>query len=221
MSVRMVNDQGQGRTFVFLQEVGQYHDFAAQSATLLGARVRTLTIECQTITPSNWLELASQVLALLQEQKVRQCAFIGFGAAAALVQHLVLTVPKLIRSITLVDATFRPHPTSFQRIVDWFERILPLGLPLRLKNTDFDAKPFAQRIRCPALIVLSEVASPFLRDQAYAIAQRIPSAWVVSLGGGSGDVDEFCALLSDFETVPVKCPQKNRGEVAQVLSQVS
>jgi pimeloyl-ACP methyl ester carboxylesterase len=220
MSVKILKDQGQGRTFIFLQEVGKYHGFALQSAELLGARVRTITLECAVITPTNWLELATQVLALLQEQKIRQCAFIGFGAAGALVQHLVLTVPKMVRSITLVDATFRPHATFLQRIVDWFERILPLGLPLRLKSSDFDAKPFAQRIRCPALIVLSEVASPFLRDQAYAIAQRIPSAWVVSLAGDTNDVDEFCNLLSEFESVPVKCPQKNRAEISQVLSQV-
>lgn len=220
MVVRVISDQGQGRTFVIIGEAGEYQEFATRSAALLGARVRALVVECPPITDSNWSQLADQVLAVLQELKVRQCAFIGFGAAGSLVQHLVLIVPKLIRSITLVDTTFRPHPGVSQRIVDWFERILPLGLPLRLKNSGFDAKPFAQRIRCPALIVLTQKATPFIRDQAYAIAQRIPSAWVVSLAMDGGDIDDFCAVLDEFEGVPVKCPQKNRGDVTQSLGQV-
>ena len=168
-----------------------------------------VVLETDPITDNNWLEVVQGFEQALQKLSVRQCALVGFGAAGALVQYLVLTSPKLVRSIILVDSAFRPHPTSFSRFVDRIENALPLGLPLRAPERGFDAKPFAQRIRCPALIVLTDNVSPFIHSQAHELARRIPSAWVVSLGSPD-QVTQFGELLDAFEGVPVKCPQKNR-----------
>jgi hypothetical protein len=88
--------------------------------------------------------------------------------------------------------------------------MLPLGLPLRVRSKGFDSKPFVQRIRCPVLVVLSQEAGEFERVQAYELANRIPSAWVVDLLQAVDPIKEFSDCLDTFEQVPVKCPQKNQ-----------
>lgn len=195
---------------MFLHERGSYRDFIDQAAVVLAARVRLVVIEVESIDHQNWSAFADLVVEQLRKLDIRQCALVGFAAAGSLVQYVALTFPKMVRLVTLVDSSFRPHPGRMVRLIDRLEAILPLGLPLRSREQGFDAKPFSQRIRCPALIVLSEKASHFIQTQAHEIARRIPSAWVVTLEQ-SRPVDCFCDLLDTFEKVPVKCPQKNRA----------
>ncbi len=208
--VRIQSDRGEGRTFIFIHERDAHKEFVSQSSFALAERVRIVVIEVDPISDGNWRAVAEGFSEALQKLAVRQCALVGFGAAGALVQHLTLTAPKIVRSIILVDSSFRPHPTPFSRALDWLEGIMPLGLPLRAEERGFDAKPFAQRIRCPALIVLTRDVSPFIRSQAHEIASRVPSAWIVSLEQ-ENETQQFGELLDAFEGVPVKCPQKNRA----------
>ena len=207
--VKVTSDSGQGRTFVFIHEQGAYRDFIEQAAATLSGRVRLIVIEAPQIDQNNWSEFAQCVIDRLKQADIRQCALVGFGGAGSLVQYIALTFPRLVRLLTLVDSSFRPHPGIGVRIIDRLEALLPLGLPLRSRERGFDAKPFSQRIRCPALIVLSAQASRFIHAQSHEIAKRIPSAWVVNLKPAE-PAAHFCALLDAFEGVPVKCPQKNR-----------
>lgn len=208
--IRIQSDKGEGRTFIFIHERDGHEEFVSRSSFALAERVRVVVIETDALSDDTWRTVADGFSEALQQLSVRQCALVGFGAAGALVQHLVLTSPKIVRSIILVDSSFRPHPTSFTRALDWLEGIMPLGLPMRAEERGFDAKPFAQRIRCPALIVLTKEVSPFIQSQAHEIALRIPSAWVVTLDE-EDEARQFGELLDSFEGVPVKCPQKNRA----------
>jgi pimeloyl-ACP methyl ester carboxylesterase len=210
--VEVASDRGEGRAFIFVYETGDHQQLAEQAALAFSNRVRVLELRLPAITEDNWDNLRERILEIIEQKSIRQYALVGFGAAGSLVQQLVLTSPKFIRSIILVDASFRAHPNLFTRAVDWLERMLPLGLPLRYRSKAFDAKPFAQRIRCPALLVLTEAVSEFIQSQAHEIASRIPSAWIVKISGDNV-VSEFCELLDSFEGVPVKCPQKNRAKV--------
>ena len=211
--IEILSDSGEGRTFVFIHEVGVYQVLAQQAAEGFSQRVRVVTIKVPLINQRNWQQILEQIGTAIEQRALRQYAIVGFGDAGALAQYFVLTNPKMVRSIVLIDASFRSHPKVKTRIIDWVERMLPLGLPLRSRESGFDAKPFAQRIRCPALLVLTQAASTFIQSQAYEIAQRIPSAWVVRIDTVS-QVEQFCELLDSFEGVPVKCPQKNRARAA-------
>lgn len=207
--MRIKSDRGQGRTFIFFHEENCYQSFIEQASTALSGKVRLVVVEFSTIDFDSWGSFTQDLNEQLKKLDIRQCALVGFGAAGSLVQYLALTFPRMVRLLTLVDSSFRPHPSFGVRILDRIEAFLPLGLPLRWKESGFDAKPLSQRIRCPALIVLSSQASRFIQSQAHEIALRIPSAWVVTLEVSSS-VEHFCRLLDMFEGVPVKCPQKNR-----------
>jgi len=146
----------------------------------------------------------------LSKLNVRQASVVGMGAGATLAQNLALIHPKMVRSLAIVDSSSRPHPTRFERIVDWFEERLPFGLPLRLGSTGFNVKAYVHRLRCPLLVIATSRASAFIREELKSLAERAPTAWKVVL---SGPIDSQIADLSDalltFQDTPAKCPQKN------------
>ena len=132
------------------------------------------------------------------------------GAGAALAQNLALSQPKTVRSLAIVDSSSRPHPTRWERFVDWIEERLPFGLPLRLGSSGFNVKAYVHRLRCPLLVIVTSKASLFIREELKSLAERAPTAWNVEL---AGSLDRQIADLSDtllsFQDTPAKCPQKN------------
>ncbi|MCB9030296.1 MAG: hypothetical protein H6619_04530, partial [Deltaproteobacteria bacterium] len=127
-------------------------------------------------------------------------------AAGSIVQAFVLKNRKMVRRIVLLNSTTRPHPSLRERFLAWAEKNLPLGLPFRLGSLAFDSRCFLQRIRCPALVLVTGDASQYVRQQAEYLSSHLPTSWFSELLRGS-TLSEKIELFLD---VPAKCPQKNR-----------
>jgi pimeloyl-ACP methyl ester carboxylesterase len=206
-SLTLLTDSGSGRPCVVLHERGDTLRLATTLTETLSTKGRVLRIETPVVNDQNWEDLTTALLALLSERAVRHAAFISFGACGALVQALALRALRLVRTIVFVDASTRAHPSRMSRVVDQIEKWLPLGLPLRLAQSGFDAKPFLQRIRCPVLVVISPAASPYERSEATVLEAGLPTAWMATLGTANTS-EELAALVLEFQEVPAKCPQK-------------
>lgn len=205
--IKTISDAGKGRPFVIIHEQEAYTEFSARVSQALSERTRTVLLECSRVDDSNWRELSRLLLSKLTELGVRQASFVGFGAAAALVQNVCLEDLKLVRTAAFVDAASRAHPSRFARIIDRLERSLPLGLPLRLRSQGFDAKPYLQRIRCPALVVTTREAGAFLRTEAELLEAKLPTSWRLDLTE-QDEAGELARQILDFQEVPARCPQK-------------
>jgi hypothetical protein len=206
-NLSLIKEGGKGRAFVIFSESSTSAELTSHLFDALVQRSRTLLVECDDITDDNWQELTVRLSELLGENGLRQASFVGFGPSCALIQNLAINQLKLVRTIVLVDGTTRPHPTLMSRVIDRIERSLPLGLPFRSKSNGFDGRSFLQRIRCPALVVSSRSATPFLEAQAKVLAIHLPTSWHVVLSQ-SDQASELADLVLEFEGVPAKCPQK-------------
>lgn len=172
---------------------------------------RELGDEFSILALSGGLPAQSEVMAFsqslmrhLESQKIKRITVCGIRAGAAIAQALSVLDPKQIRRLILLDATTRLEPGVLSRSIDWLERFLPLGLPLRSLSRDFDSRPFLHRIRCPSLVLHSPGAGLYLRSQANYLAHKIPNAWLRPLY----NEQELAALVLEFMQVPTKRSQK-------------
>ncbi len=205
--VEVTIEKGSGRAFLFLVEDSKYLDIAKRCAEALADKGRAIVLKVVKINGSIIDQLSDQILKKLSELKVRQASYVGFGAASSLVQSVALMDLKMVRTMVLVDATTRPHPSMLLRWIDKIERSLPLGLPWRLDNDGFDSKPFLHRLRCPVLVCCTSVASDFEKAESELLEHGLPTAWRVDLSPGK-EGDELGDLCAKFYDVPAKCPQK-------------
>ena len=208
--INLRSDRGSGRPFIIVVEDSAYIEFASAAASVIELRARVLLFETVKITAGNWRELAGNLLLQLKQYNVRQASFIGFAAAAHLVQEACLLDLKSVRTVVLVDPTSRPHPSLFSRLIDRLEQYLPLGLPLRGERREFDGRALLQRIRCPVLLVLSSQATSLSRVDVPIMADRMPTCWQVKLVSAQ-PTNEFAELVLEFQEVPAKCPQRVRA----------
>ena len=206
--VRVLSDSGKGRVVCILQERGRYHGFAEKVTQAMADRARVVWIECERVHVGSWLPITEGIRGVIAERSIRQASLVSLGAAGTLLQHLCLTEPRLVRTAVFVDAATRAHPSRGSRIVDWLEERLPLGLPLRQRQEGFDGKPFLQRIRCPTLVVTTNLADDYLLGQAESMASHLPTAWRLRLEHGREEQQLTQAVL-DFYDIPARCPQKN------------
>jgi len=158
-------------------------------------------------------EYASFFRAYLLEQKIRRLTLLGIGSGSALVQALAVSAPKLVRRVVLINACSRIAPSVVQRMLDWLESKLPLGLPLRANSAAYDSRPMLHRIHCPVLALTTCAASTYEQEQSKFIARRIPNCWSMTLAvelsdESGGSSSELRNILLEFAEVPVKCPQK-------------
>lgn len=202
-------EQGKGRAFIVLYEENTYSDFASGLFGVLAQETRTLLVKSPVITNSNWAPLTISLQKLLLDNSIRQASFVCFSAASALVLNLCLLELKFIRTLVIVDACTRPHPTLLSRFIDKLENYLPLGLPLRSFSQAFDAKSFLQRVRCPVLVVTSSRAGAYLKFQAEAFHSQLPTGWVQNLSS-QNEVQELNQHVLEFQKIQAKCPQGNR-----------
>jgi pimeloyl-ACP methyl ester carboxylesterase len=208
--IEVLSDKGAGRTFITIVDDEAYLPFARAVVESLSTRARSVLLMSSAVTAASWETLSDALNVTLASLNVRQASVVGMGAGAALAQNLALSHPKTVRSLAIVDSSSRPHPSRWERIVDWVEERLPFGLPLRLGSTGFNVKAYVHRLRCPLLIIATTRASAFIREELKSLAERAPTAWKVVL---SGPVDSQIADLSEalltFQDTPAKCPQKN------------
>jgi len=208
-TISIVSDAGVGRTTVIIAESGRYANLASAVAAALGGQRRILALNCSSISVHNYDELTSKVLDTLSNCGVRQAQFVGLGSASALVQNVALQSPKMVRSMVVVDASMRPHPTRAERVLDTIERGLPFGLPLRLTPLGFNVRAFAHRLRCPILLVASDRSSVFIRRELRELSYKAPTAWYMDISNTKDQVGEIVSLIGAFQEIPAKSPQKN------------
>jgi pimeloyl-ACP methyl ester carboxylesterase len=212
--ISVVSDQGTGRAFIIVVDELQYIGLADAIATAVSQRARSVVVKSSPITAESWRELAKGFESVLTSLQVRQASFIGIAAGATLVQNLALENPKIVRTLVIVDASLRPHPSRIERILDGIEQRLPFGLPLRLGSKGFNVRAFAHRLRCPMLLVSTRRASGFISQELKVLSQVAPTAWCVSLTAHNDalEAEELCDSIMSFQEVPAKCPQKNLQE---------
>ena len=205
--VSLVREGGKGRAVVLLREDGRFSELCKPIVDRLQSRARVLEFAMSRVDASRWEAQSRAVRAALRDAQVRSASLIAFGAAGTIAQDICVSDLRMVRTLVLVDATTRAHAGLLQRLVDKIEKILPLGLPLRLRTRDFDGAPYLHRMRCPALVVTTAGSSSFERAQAELIARGLPTAWRSHLVG-SDQSEELCERLLQFQDVPAKCPQR-------------
>ena len=154
--MRVILDQGSGRSFVVVFDDPNYSELAQAVAAAIAGRARTVVIQSDPITGDSWSNLADTLAALLVDLKIKQGSFVGLAAGATLVQNLALNSPKLVRTLVVIDASLRAHPTRFERTLDALESRLPFGLPLLLGSNSFNITAFAHRLRWLILLVSTD-----------------------------------------------------------------
>jgi pimeloyl-ACP methyl ester carboxylesterase len=213
-SVRIVSDQGSGRAFITVIDDPAYLDLAKAISAAVSQRARAIVIQSEAITAESWRSLALSFEQTLVSLSIRQASFIGVAAGATLVQNIALENPRVVRTLVIVDASLRPHPTRAERVLDGIEQSLPFGLPLRLGSKGFNVRAFAHRLRCPMLLVSTRRASSFVSHELRVLGTVAPTAWFVQLSSTTeqGEAQELCDLILTFQDTPAKCPQKNLQE---------
>ena len=204
-----VSDTGSGRATIILFDDESFHTLVTATAESLREGRRILVVKIQAISGVNWEALHSALPLFLSDEKVRQASYICFGAAANLIQNLLLDEPKAVRTLVIVDAPSRPHPSTWDRLVDKVERFLPLGLPLRLGTAGFNVQAYLHRVRCPLLVVTTPQAGAFLQGDAEGVARSAPTAWRISLTDDELAQGLLSETIVQFQETPAKCPQKN------------
>jgi pimeloyl-ACP methyl ester carboxylesterase len=208
--IKVLSDQGSGRTFITIVDDEAYLPFATAVVEKLASKARSVLLMSSAVTATTWQPLSEAFSGKLTELNVRQASIVGMGAGATLAQNVALNQPKIVRTLAIVDSSSRPHPTRWERIVDWIEEHLPFGLPLRLGSTGFNVKAYLHRVRCPVLVIATGRASSFIREEIKSLALRAPTAWRVMLSGPvERQIAELSEALINFQDTPAKCPQKN------------
>jgi hypothetical protein len=210
--VRVLLDVGEGRPLIILYDESRYSHLVESTAQSISAKTRVLVLSCEAITAKNWKVIADQFCSTIKEKKVRQASYVCFGSTANIVEDQLLTEPKSVRTLVIVDSPSRPHPTSWDRLVDRMEQMLPLGLPLRLGSSGFNVRAFLHRIRCPLLVVTTPFAGTFLHGDAAVVAKSAPTAWRISLTEQELQQGSLSETILKFQDTPAKCPQKNVKE---------
>ena len=172
---------------------------------------RILKISYRTIDYQNLEVLAHKTIECLAQHRIRQAAFVTYGMASLILWKIALTQQKLVRNAIVINGESRPPIARRERIFDWLEARLPLGLPFRGHNGYFHALPFLQRLRFPVFILTVAPVSQRLQDEAEALKRELPIAWSKELEKTSELSETLLELTTAFHSVPTKCPQKNRA----------
>ena len=210
--MKVLRDVGEGRPLIILYDESRYSPLVESTAQSLSAKTRVIVLSCSSVTSKNWEVLADEFHSIVKEKKVRQASYVCFGATANIVENQLLNEPKSVRTLVIVDSPSRPHPTSWDRLVDRIEQVLPLGLPLRLGSSGFNVRAYLHRIRCPLLVVTTPFAGTFLHGDAAVVARSAPTAWRVSLTELELQQGTLSETILKFQDTPAKCPQKNVKE---------
>lgn len=210
--MRVLLDVGEGRPLIILFDESKYSQLVDSTAQSLSTKSRVIVIASPSITSKNWEVIAEGFSRIVREKKVRQASYICFGAPANIIENQLLNEPKSVRTLVIVDSPSRPHPTSWDRLIDRIEQVLPLGLPLRLGSGGFNVRAYLHRIRCPLLVVTTPYAGTFIHGDAAVVANSAPTAWRVTLTEQELQQGSLSETILKFQDTPAKCPQKNVKE---------
>ncbi|NMC63330.1 MAG: hypothetical protein GYA55_09205 [SAR324 cluster bacterium] len=215
--------KGKGRPFIILLPEGKYEDGAEVLYDSLPDSHNVVLIKIQEVQVNTWLHSVQRLQELIELEGLRHFHFLAFGEASIFPEWYYLLNPKMFRNIIFVDPVSRLYPNkngfsdylefSWENLVDVIEKHLPLGLPLRGGSGHFDSNAYLHRIRCPVLIVSSPEASQGQREEASAMAIKLPTAWHKEISIQDG-IKALPLLVQDFLEVPARCSQKSNSSSA-------
>jgi len=211
-------DQGKGRVFVILHQVGRYDPYHTQLTSALLEHCRVVHLEMSAGRVLDYNRLVDELHDKIKALGLRQFSFVAFGSCCTLAQLYALRHLRSLRTLVLIDASPRPSPGILEQLSDWLEKILPLGLPLRGSTKGFLGTSFLQRIRCPTLLILSPNSGSYTAGQFDQMLDGLPTAWGLKIKDWS-EFDDIEKAVLEFQQVPAKCPQKNRASTPQVTGQ--
>ncbi len=207
-SVKILSDEGKGRTFLVLIEKDSELQVEMKKLTeTLQEKSRIVLCEVDKVSSENWDRVCSDLDKAKTEVKLRHYSIVGFEGAGNLAQNLYLANANSVRSMILVNSSSRPAPSNFDKIMQKIEKTLPMGLPFRKRSAEFDSKSYLQRMRCPVLVACTAKASEYVNKQYDILLDGLPTSWGVKI---NKNLDEFSSIVKDFESVPAKCPQRKR-----------
>lgn len=207
-TVTISHDVGAGRNFVVIVEEGTVERVVPELLARISKRARVVVLTTPPIQAHAWEGAVRGIRQTLSALGIRHASFVGCHTATIPVQYFMLVEPKLVRTAVLLEPETRPHPDFFQRFADRVERVLPLGLPLRLRRAGFDGRPFLHRMRCPVLVVTTAGVSAYIRAEAEVMSALLPTAWKIEVLGSALEID-FALLVEQFQEVPARVPQRS------------
>jgi hypothetical protein len=167
--------------------------------------------------PSRGSEVSQFVLELAQylsEKLVRWVYVIGNREGSSIGQALSIKHKKLVRRLMLINPHTRQSTDPSSKILDYLERIIPCGLPLRKIGDDFDARSHIHQVHTPTLVLLSETSNSYEEEQADFLSRRIPNCWIGKFDSETSSdksvsLNALLQTAQEFKEVPIKAPQKN------------
>lgn len=161
----------------------------------------------------NIVTLSEVFKNLVFQEKLTRLTLVGVGCGGPLVIHYVANNIKNVRRVLFVDAISRPNQLPLEKVFEWIERFLPLGLPFRPLSKEFDPRPIIHRVRCPVLVVTENIFSNSIELKAHAkfLMERLPNAWQSEIKENG-----FGELFKSFIGVSTKQPQKMSREVSSI-----
>lgn len=150
----------------------------------------------------------SDLCQSLRESGFKRAIVISWEDAVPLALALALRDKKLVRRLLLVDPVCQKKQRLFEHLLMRLESGLPLGLPFRKRQVEFDPRSSLHMVWCPTLIVESESAglTSYHREQIGFIGSRLPSSWQVRVD--TSDIDAVSKIASVFVDIPTRRSQK-------------
>lgn len=217
--IKIIDDKASEITYLFIFPTKELPEFLNKknvfndSDSILFGKV--LAANKNVPNGSEVLVYSERMLKEIEKLGLKRITLVGVAEGANVVQALTILSPRLFRRAVLIDPQSRMNPAIFTKIIDWIEKYLPVGLPFKASNKEFDSRPFLHRIRCPILVLKTPSANFYNVLETNYIASKIPNCYHIALKEklikteGKGFSDEFLELLKNFNDVPVKRPQKN------------
>jgi hypothetical protein len=168
--------------------------------------------------PDSGLEVEEYVDAVaewISEKGIRWLYCVGIDDGSLFAQAIAIRHSRLVRRMLLVNPRTRRTESNSGMLLDKLESYIPCGLPLRVKDDDFDSRADIHRVHTPTLVLCSESPGSYGSGQAEFLSERLPNAWKGRMDfSDSADcsviLEQILKEAISFRDVPVKSPQKNR-----------
>lgn len=142
---------------------------------------------------------AEKLEEAVEREKLKRLTLLGVSWGGPIAVQYTSVFPRNVRRLILVNAMARLKQTKLEKFIEWLERFLPLGLPLRPLSKAFDPRPLLHRVRCPTLVFTTTPNAP----EAEFLAVRIPNAWLYN-----STFEKLPEIINQFLEVATKQPQK-------------
>jgi hypothetical protein len=209
----ILSDTGSGKATVVFSAIGGTDSVERRSlqdviaARLVGRIVVVGLPDC--FIQERWRDLPIAVDILVESLGLRHVHLVAVDEATPAAQFLAISRPALVASLLLGNPQFRARSSVIERLVQFLEQLLPLGLPLRTGKDRFFSAAYLQRIRCPVLVVWDRPQTE-KGSHASTLVSQLPLGWEVVLDRGDGGAS-IQDMVNTFREVRVRCPMRRKA----------